>query len=77
MVGGRGSACGRRPWWCRLELGEEEARLVTAVGSGISTNTSRVMWIKAEAWLAHSIEHLVCVPVVKDRRPQLGEGQRC
>jgi hypothetical protein len=50
---------------------------VTAVGSGISTNTSRVMWKKAPAWLAHSIERLVCVPVVKDRRPQLREGQHC
>jgi hypothetical protein len=25
MAGGRGSACGRCPWWCRLELGKEEA----------------------------------------------------
>jgi hypothetical protein len=41
--------------------------------SGISTTC--VMWMKVAAWLTHTVEHLVCVPLVKDRRPQLGDGQ--
>jgi hypothetical protein len=41
--------------------------------SGISTTS--VTWKKVAAWLTHSVEHLVCVALVKDRRPQLGDGQ--
>jgi hypothetical protein len=52
--------------WCWKQIG--------VAGSGNLTNTSRAMW-KTAAWLAHTIEHLVHVLLVKTRRSQLGNGQ--
>jgi hypothetical protein len=34
---------------------------VTDVSLGILANTSKVMWMKAATWLAHTIDHGVCV----------------
>jgi hypothetical protein len=64
VVGGGEDAEQRRRCWKQIGV----------TGSGNLTNTLRAMW-KTVAWLAHTIEHLVHVLLVKTRRLHLGDGQ--